>query len=471
MSSQVSATAAVSYKGVFDQSIYDQSIFEDRKSVPFKELKAHLLKMKELRLEKVLLQNALQRIEQLKNIIDDGTPLYNYLIKPFGGAFVDLSGIEEWREISKDEAKKKLFELLFEIQLLKKALNKESICDLEYKYIQKKRRISPDICDQIEKILLMVREDGVPIQLFRAFIDSAIKMPNKTLQLSEKALKNITEFEDFGNFDPKLQLNIHCIAKKLIINSKQKNNDDISTRSIYYFYGNPGTGKSTTAKMIPKLLNLPHFICSIRSSTDLSADNLEGSTRTYNSHNPGLLANALMSKCENEKSYLNAVLIIEDFDRLLFPEGGGNISGPLAFLLDYLDPNKKDYFSPYFLAKINISYLSIILTANNPIPKKPENPTDKDPYAALRSRVTEVHFPDFPQQTLKSMCTPYAELMGEEYGITPKVINANKGRWVEKAIQNQREKSHALEPRDLKRQIELIVIEKSLEKGKKQRVD
>lgn len=470
MSNQISATSVVSYKGVFDPSIYDQTEYlQNRKNENITEngLKEHLHKKKMERLQKVILNKAQGRIEDYNQIVNQHAGFWDTILKPLAQMlpFLPVNTFdEEMRVISKAEAKKRLFELTFEIKMLMDGLDKEQICDLERQYILKKREISLEICDQVEKILLLAREDGIPLEFFRQFIDNALKLPNSIKLLYDFSLHKIISTNEFKNFDPNLQHKIKCITKKLIIDSQQTK-EDSCLRSIYYFYGKPSTGKSTTARLIPESLNLPYKICSIKQAEDLSRGNLEGDTRTFNSQNPGLLGEALMSQNEEGKSYHNAVLIIEEFDRLLFPEGGGSsVSGSLAFLLDYLDPDKKSFFSPYFLAKIKVSSLSIILTANHKIPEKPEDPKGKDPYAALRSRVEEIHFPEFPPETIKSICIPYAEKIGQKYNLSESVINAKKTQWIDEAINRQRVKTFEVELRDLKRQIELIVIEESFQK-------
>ncbi len=461
-----SPTSAINYSQVFDRSIYDQNeLFPDggNQNVSDEKIIKHLAMKKRQRLDEVLIRNAQRRAEQYREVIQSGKSWWNHRIKPVLGGlpFVNWKGIEDtFKEIPQENAKQKLYELIFEIDLLINGIDKEQICDLENQYILRKRYIkSPGIIEQIEMILLLAREQSVPIELYRQFIQNVLSVPNTPLKISLNSSQKIQNNSFIKNYAQELRSKIVSIARKIIFDSNQPDNSKTSIRSIHYFRGDPGTGKSTTARIIADELNLPYFVCSIRSAKDLTAESLEGTPRTLHSHNPGLLANALMSKNGEGKTYENTILIIDDYDRLLFPDGGGSVSAALAFFLDYLDPDKKSYFNPYFLADINIRRLTIIVTANKSIPNKPDDLNSPDPYAALRSRVSETHFPNFDEPTLMKICLPYAVEIGAKYNFPPETIDASKREWVGKAIKNQKEQSGVLEPRDLKRQIENLVLD------------
>ncbi len=460
-----SPTSAINYSGVFDRSIYEQEELLRRKrglDISDQDLVEHLNNNKRIRLQEVLTNNARRRVEQYKAVVESGGDWWNKFAKPVLGALpiVNWGGIDERKkEIPHEDAKRKLYELIFEIDLLVDGLDKEQICDLERQYILKKRNIkSIEIVEQIEMILLLAREASVPVELFRQFIQNVLNMPNEPLKIPSSALQKIRDNSFISNYGPQLKSKIVSIARKIIFDSEQPDRSSTSIRSIHYFQGDPGTGKTTTAKIIAEELNLPYYACSIRSAKDLTAENLEGTPRTLHSHNPGLLANALMSKNGERKTYENAILIIDDYDRLLFPDGGGSVSAALAFFLDYLDPDKKSFFNPYFHANLNIRRLSIIVTANKSIPQKPQDPNSPDPYAALRSRVSETHFPNFDETTLKRICLPHAEAIGKKFCVPQRTIKAQKRKWVSAAIANQKEQSDTLEPRDLKRHIEAVVL-------------
>ena len=484
MFSEVSATSPVSYKGVFDQSIYSQEDFlentENRGILENEELLAAgliewLNKKKIKRLEDVILKNIEEKMSIYQEVLSEhrASRLVKTVLRavPFIGQLPDSAEKEFW-SIPRDEAKKELFKLDFQFKLLKKSINKEPIYDLEKKYVVMKRKIkSSEIKNQIEQVLLLCREEAVYLELLRRFIDNCLAMPNSCLQVTPP--ERLSEIDFFKHFTPELKNRLGEITTKLSFDSFENDGVKGSKRCIYYFHGDPGTGKSECARKLADLCGLPYFILPIRRVEDLSSQALEGSDRTMMAHNPGLLAKALMSKSKDSKSYLNAILILDDFDRvLLASEGTGPIPPALAFLLDYLDPLKSTYYSPYFQTFIDVSRLSIFITANQPIPSKVKNNSkDKrgfDPFDALRSRVSEVHFPNFSENALRSILDPIANNLWRKYGFEQQINRAvvriprNKDQLIQKfideAINRQKSCTSTLEPRDLQRQLEMVII-------------
>jgi hypothetical protein len=466
-----SATAAVNYRGVFNHSIYDQTVYLQGRTehdITDEGLMTHLQEKKRHRLDEVLVNNASRKATQYRAVIEQGTGFWNNFLMPGFGhiPIFNWQGIENsFSTIPKDEAKKKLLELLFEIDLLIDGLNKESIGDAEAIYVKKKRKIkSIEVQNQVETILLSAREQtGVPLELYRQFIQNALKLPNMPLRIQNAALNRITSDAFIRNFHPDLQEKLKLVAKKLIVDSEQPDDCPTNIRSVHYFYGEPGTGKSSAVALILKHLGLPSYTCTIRRTADLSSENLEGTPRTLHAHNPGLLTNTMLTEAPDGKTYMNGALILEDFDRLLYLEGANtSVSAALAFVMEYMDLGKRHFFNPYFNANLNISRLSIFITANRPIPPAPADAQQPDPFKALRSRVMPIHFPDFEEQTLRNICLPHAQAIGEKYGIQRQTITLQKANWVNQAIQSQRQRANALELRDLKREIENIVVRLAL---------
>lgn len=467
MFSEVSSMSNVSYKGIFDQSIYDQD--EYLKTTPVAQVTDSglidcLMKKKIKRLNDVVLKNLTERMKQYETVLSEGKNrrLISLIARavPFIGNLPD-SYVKEFTLISKEEAQKEAFKLSFQLQALEQGITKEPICDLEIKYILLKRKISsPTIRDQIEKALLMSREEAIYIEFVRKFIDNCLSMPHSTLKVT--LTKSLSDDEFFKNFDPVLLDRLEEIVTKLSFDSVEGDNVIGNKRSIYYFYGEPGTGKSETAVRLAEFTGLPYFVVTIRRLEDLSCQALEGAERTHLTHSPGLLATTLMSKNKQGQSYKNAILIINDFDRILFADGGpGVVSTSLSFLLDYLDPEKTGFYGPYFNEVLDISRLSIFITANRPIPKNDITMEKNafDAYAALRSRVAggEIHFPNFPQTVLQKMLLPFAENLLRKYKVT-KSDTCSSEDFIKEAI-NRLKASHAgLEPRDLKRQLETLII-------------
>lgn len=477
MGSELSATSVVGYKGVFNHTIYDLSDCRDNTEAG---LIKHLLFKKTARLRKVLLDKVQRRIDEYRTIINDAN-WFNSLGN-FGGSIVGSvadfflgpkSIISETfkpdPKISVEDAKNKVFELLQAIQLLEKGLEDESISDLEVTYIKKKSSIKSKALQlEIEKSLLLAREESVPLDLLKKFIENALALPDTHLtieaDLFESKIKNDAFFK---NFDKELLESFEQIINKMYVDSHDKDKSS-NHRNTYYFYGEPGCGKSQAAKKIASILGLPYFVLPIRSLQDLSKENIEGAERNYASDNPGMLVNALMRKGKKGPA-LNGILILDDFDRVLLANGN-NIptTEALAFSLNYFDPKKKSFYCPYFKCFIDTSRLTIIVTANHPLPEPPQN-GQMDPFAAIRSRANPIHFKGFPKNSLKEMLNPTAEKLANKYQLGLIFTPLRKAAFIERAMDKQ--KASSLEPRSLTKSLENIINEFSCNYHRKIKLD
>lgn len=429
------------------------------------------------RLEDVLLQNVGFKVAALEKIVGEGTWFWNYFLKPVFGSLPQIRNIERaFSDIPKDEAKKELLKLGSQIALLRDSIVKEPIYELEKIYVLNKKSMVlmfDTLAAQIERKLLLFREKGTLMsQQTKQLIKHALALPTKHLKLSNDKLQLISSNSFLKNFDPELLNKLKLIAHKFIVDSNQPDDRGSNNRGVYYFHGDPGTGKSRSAVELLTLLGLPFFIPPIRDIKDLSCQNLEGQESAPGKNNAGIFVKTLLARNNTDGApYLNAVLIFDDFDRVLFAQDQKTgTPSALSFLLDYLDPSKKSYFNPYFNAYLDISRLSIIITANKPIPKVKQTLTgsvEDDPYTALRSRVTQVFFPNFLDQALKTILRPIAESLMEKYSFTPEnYAPMPKDQFIiyliEDAIAKQKKISSVLEPRDMTRQLELIISAKKL---------
>ncbi len=479
---EVCSISAVNYKDVFDLSIFDQTDFDFSAHVDSKDedelhkaLIQHLNRKKIARLEEVILYNVGFKMAVLLGIIEEGTWFWNDFLRPVLGALPQIKNIEfAFSAISKDEAKRQLVKLRSQIGLLRDGITKEPIYELEKTYAVNKRSIMsmyPALAGHIERKLLLFRGKAV-LQQTKQLVEHALALPTKFLKIHQDKIQLLSSNDFFKQCDPKLLNKLKTIAHKFIVDSKQPNDSEKNNRGVYYFHGDPGTGKSRSVVELLKILGLPFFSPPIRSMKDLSPQNLEGQDHASGKNNAGLFAKTLLARNNTDGiPYLNAVLILDDFDRILFSQDQTTHSpSALTFLLDCLDPNKKTYFNPYFNTYLDISRLSIIVITNKSLPKvKPilAGRTENDPYTALRSRVTQVFFPNFSDQRLKTVLIPIVKSLLEKYNFTSEdYMPMHKYEFVlniiDDTIEKQKKNLSVLEPRSLERKLEFIIAAKKL---------
>lgn len=321
------------------------------------------------------------------------------------------------------EIDKGIQELKLEIQKYQNGVFCEPIKDLEEKYIFKKKLIKEDLQYTIENNLINSRKPLYPFPFIKQCIEEALNLPTEHKKLVTETL--LTKFRNenfFKSFKPSTKTDLESTIVSIAQYSKKEPVGEIPVRGIYYFWGAPGIGKSRTAQELSKLMGLPFWRCSIRGASDLSQENLEGSSCLGPRANPGWLGSPLLAFEEGDKSkktYKNSVLILEDFDRILLDEQSGISS--LAFILDYFDPLKKSFFSPYFNALIDISRINIVVTGNSPIPE------DDEKYLALRERFTRIiEFFPFESKKKSEILTDFAKICRNHYDIPHSELKPNE---------------------------------------------
>ncbi len=365
-------------------------------------------------------------------------------------------------------------------------INKESgISDLEIEYILKKPFIdNRELQKNVEAIFIAMRkEGGIPSEFHREYIGNFLKLPLRKKQISidsallELAGKNPTHFnalaasqrsaaEELLNYEEEVKVEMTRLLLQIKYSSYS---NSTSQRKFYYFFGEPGIGKTTAAKNIAQFLQLPLLTQSIRTGADLSETALEGQDWLLPGANTGFLARTLCTKIDEgeqrtdkptitmpfqevtryglsstlsvevpdtipSNTYWNAVLLINDFDRILMDPS--TTTQTISFFLDYLDPCKESFYSPYFKARIPIKDLIIVVTANYPIPSltsedlenlkrnvdihTPEHSALKYrmQFQALKDRLVEIHFATLGNAGKNISLKKFLEEMCEKYHLT-----------------------------------------------------
>lgn len=363
---------------------------------------------------------------------------------------VDMDLRKQFKGIPCEPAglREKIITLTLKQKSLLRGLENEPIKDLEERYVFKKGKMNNEqLKVEIEKALLDARKSDFNAPVSFWYLENALKLPLKSNRLIDSQNYNTSQLSLMKKFDehqllqtysPKVKQELKNIVSR-VAKSSVSSAPSVSKRECLYFVGSPSTGKTTAAIETAKLLDLPSYIMTARHPSEFSEANIEGADRLMGSPNAGLLAKVLMEVLPSKnKAYTNGFLIINDLDRIL--KDGTSV---LAFLLDFLDPQKTDYYNNYFRSKIDISRLNIIITANEEIPESKE-------FDALRTRITQIKFPELKEDQMEKILDQESkaqhthqhlpDIVSLEYAYdlsnTPTVIAhfAKEGHWNKKAI-------------------------------------
>ncbi|WP_032112540.1 AAA family ATPase [Candidatus Paracaedibacter symbiosus] len=299
---------------------------------------------------------------------------------------------------------------------------KENISDLEFTYVLRKRFYPAELRSKIEGSLLGARNPGPfpPLSSIRVFLENCLDFPiqkkviefnsdfwnlNADSSNSTALTHNLRSYHNLCSYNEETKEEFKKLISQLIASSQDtvetQNTADTESKRAFYFFGGPGVGKTTAAEEILNHLGLPFFVTPIRSGRDISQSSLEGQGYSSQNSNLGYIVQALLRGCKEREqdeikrfeissdkafkhtsnvqyvfyvkikkvreTYSNTIIILNDFDRLLLDPG--TATQTLAMLLDYLDPKKATFFSPYFDRYVPIKDLIFIITANNEIPK------------------------------------------------------------------------------------------------------
>ncbi len=464
---------AVRYDDIFTDEIYDQTgihfrlmttevanqaaldrLYELKQSsltrVAARTLEVKLQKLQHSMTSEKDRQHASRLTSQMGDVVKSGLsgiPFVGpFLGSVFGGSVTNSNSISRTPRQNLGGLETEILHIQSEMEELQRGLRSEPIAKQEEFYVLHKRFINKDLQQSIADALIQARKPCMSFFNLKDFVDEALALPyehKQLLSLNDSSIDLLTKYdcfdtsEFFQKFSYETKMSLKKIIAEICYDSIAPEDSIVPLKKFYYLWGNPGIGKSHAArKLVEDILDLPYQEVCIRTGSELTQENLEGSTWYRPNANLGWIIRPFMAKNSTGKRYKNPVLIINDFDRVLL----GQSTGALGFLLDYLDGIKKEFHSPYFKSLIDIKRLSIIITGNKPIPEGDGGPTDQ--YAALRTRVQIIQFAEFTTETSQQILGNYITTLMEHYHFSQELSNTeNKMQLVQSALNDCPNKS------------------------------
>lgn len=237
----------------------------------------------------------------------------------------------------------------------------------EILYTEQKRFLSSTLQQTIQDRFASARKEQSELNKTLTFLQMALNLPRTSIHpavpTEEQFLSLRTQYEPALNAILETKLFNHCFR------TSDKQAPINTPKTVLYFQGPVGCGKTYTAQQCARLLKLP--LIEIKASSNLN--DLLGSEE-----HPGSFLEAI-TQLETPR---NAIIFIDEADLML-----NTSNTTLQAFLRLLEPNTTHLYSPYLREKIDISHYCFILAGNTPI---------TDP--ALNSRLTTISFTTLTQQ-------------------------------------------------------------------------
>ena len=233
-------------------------------------------------------------------------------------------------------------------------------------------------------------ENNPDSNVIRSYLDTVLSLPWNKYSKDELDLRKVKRNLDkchFGYEEVKTRI-LEFIAIK-------KNTKEINS-PILCLVGPPGTGKTTFAIGLAKVLNREFVKISLGGLSD-SAE-LTGHRRTYLGASPGKIMQGL-SKCGTA----NPVILFDEVDKIVKDYHGD----PSAILLDILDATlNKEFVDNYIEEPFDLSKVLFVLTAND-IKDIPETLKDRLEIIEINSYTDEEKVNIAKKYILPIICEEY----------------------------------------------------------------
>jgi ATP-dependent Lon protease len=236
-------------------------------------------------------------------------------------------------------------------------------------------------------------ENNPDSNVIRSYLDTVLSLPWNKYSKDEMDLKKVKKSLDkyhFGYDEVKTRI-LEFIAIK-------KNSKDLNS-PILCLVGPPGTGKTTFAIGLAKVLNREFIKISLGGLSDSSE--LTGHRRTYLGASPGKIMQGL-SKCGTA----NPVILFDEVDKIVKDYHGD----PSAILLDILDATlNKEFVDNYIEEPFDLSKIIFVLTAND----------IRDIPDTLRDRLEVIEINSYTEQEKVNIAKKYIlPIICDEYNVS-----------------------------------------------------
>ena len=240
-----------------------------------------------------------------------------------------------------------------------------------------------------------------------------------------KALKRLKPSSDIKNkldeliapYDLQFQEKMDRTVLEIIDNSQLELNKGFKPRKmINYFLGEPGTGKTFLANNLANLLDIPFVeirLGEAENATQIfgrSVDMMGMGAPLQSFDKLSDFSTALLNaKNLSGKKYSNAIILIDEADRLLngtADDGGYGISALQNIMLKLLDPDRSKVMLQDLGLNVDISHCIFILTGNTPLRDK-----------AILDRVRVFQFPDISKDKKESIAVGKLHEIGKARGL------------------------------------------------------
>ncbi len=214
-------------------------------------------------------------------------------------------------------------------------------------YAKKKRFLN--LLDDAQDRILYEKYKRLPY-VESLFVDGNMKALRSFLSIPIKSKKpnpfNIKDVAGaFELYSSEAQEMIMCACINHIQSYQSESGINLRSREFLNLVSSPGTGKSMLARTLGKLMNLPiETVC----LAGASIEKIFGSETE-----PGLILEKL-----GQLGCKNGILFFDELDRI------ADDTKLLSILLPLLEPNEKQFYSPYLQRHIDISHLFIVVAGN-----------------------------------------------------------------------------------------------------------